>query len=312
MNRKTGILATLFISVALLLGGVNEAQAKRFGGGSSFGSKPSYSQPFQHSTSPSPLSQPGHAPSQQPAAAQNQTARQGFANRGGLMGMLGGLALGGLLGSMFFGGAFEHINIMDMLLFAGLAFVVYRLFAARSAKQNQPVAHAYGRNDYQDSENQAFRNTDRPASSPVGFETDVMFKKGMNAMGPNAVAIPANFDQAGFLAGAERAFRHLQVCWDNRDLASIRGLTTDKVFAEIQDQLRACTTENKTEVLQLNAKLLEVREAGLEMEATVLFNSVMREDGGPEETVREIWHFIRPVNSKQPKWFLDGIQQLVD
>ncbi|MDD4913723.1 MAG: Tim44-like domain-containing protein [Methylococcales bacterium] len=300
MNKKTGILATLFVSTVLMLTSVHDAEARRFGGGSSFGSKPSYSQPYQHPSSPNSFAQPSRSAGQAQAAAQNQTARQGMAGRGGLMGMLGGLALGGLLGSMFFGGAFEHINFMDMLLFAGIAYLVYRLFAARSARQNQPVANAYGRNTHPE--------TDHPA----GFDTNVLFKKDGYAANANTAGIPADFDQTGFLAGAERAFRHLQTSWDNRDLAAIRGLTTDKVFAEIQDQLRASGSANKTEVLSIKAELLDVHQEGNMLEATVLFNSVMREDDSQPENVREVWRFAKPANSQQPKWFLDGIQQIAE
>jgi predicted lipid-binding transport protein (Tim44 family) len=56
--------------------------------------------------------------------------------------------------------------------------------------------------------------------------------------------------------------------------------------------------------------LLEVREQGTELEAAVLFDSLMREDEGETEQVREVWHFTKPISSKQPKWYLDGIQQL--
>ena len=42
--------------------------------------------------------------------------------------------------------------------------------------------------------------------------------------------------------------------------ATIRGLSTDKVFAEIQEQMRASSSANKTEILQLHAELLDVRE----------------------------------------------------
>lgn len=294
-----------------MLGSVHEAQAKRLGGGSSFGSKPSYSQPYQHSTTPNATSQPSRSASQQQAAGQNQTARQSWANRGGLMGMLGGLALGGLLGSLFFGGAFESFNIMDFLLFAGVAYLVYRLFAAKSAQRNQPIANAYGRNAYQETDNQAGYHANEAASgNPGRFNTDLLFNKDKSPITRNAGNIPADFDQRRFLAGAESAFRHLQAAWDNRDLASIRGLSTDKVFAEIQDQLRASNTANKTEVLKLNTELLEVLEVGSEYEASVLFESLMRENDGPEELVREVWHFIKPINSQQTKWFLDGIQQI--
>ncbi|QPK62253.1 Tim44 domain-containing protein [Methylomonas sp. LL1] len=314
MNRKFGILASLFLSLVLMMTGIHEAQAKRMGGGKSFGSRPSYSAPYQRSTSPGATSQTTRSASQQQAATQNQAARQSWAGRGGLMGMLGGLALGGLLGSLFFGGAFENLNLMDMLVFAGIAYLLYRLFAAR-AKQSQPAASTgYSRSSYNGNEGQDDSSTPRTGTNPAGFNTDVMFGKANRNQAVNSTEdvaqIPADFDKPAFLAGAESAFRYLQSAWDKRDLAAIRGLTTDKVFAEIQDQLKASSTDNKTEVLKLTSELLEVREEGTEMEAVVLFDSIMREDDGETEQVREVWHFIKPVNSKQTKWFLDGIQQL--
>lgn len=308
MNRKLGILASLFLSLTLLMAGLQEAQAKRFGGGSSFGSRPSYSAPYKRSTTPAPSSAPTRSTSQQQATAQNQAARQSWANRGGLMGMLGGLALGGLLGSMFFGGAFENFNFMDILVFAGIAYLLFRLFAAKS-RPAQPAGQAYSRENYQQPPQAT--NYGNQAS---GFDTDLMFGKTGQTPTPadagQSIGVPADFDQSAFLAGAENAFRYLQAAWDKADLAAIRGLTTDKVFAEIQSQLRDAAANNKTEVLKVSAELLEVRENGNELEATVLFDSILREDGGDTEQVREVWHFVKPVNSQQTKWFLDGIQQL--
>ncbi len=317
MKSKLGILATLLMAMALLLASMHEAEAKRMGGGKSFGSKPSYSAPYQRSTTPNSAGQPTRSASQQQAATQNQAARQGLASRGGLMGLLGGLALGGLLGSLFFGGAFENINLMDMLLFAGLGFLAYKFLSARARQQTQAAAGtAYGRSSY-DNSSQPAEMAGNPKAGPnaAGFNTDLLFGKGsqQTATGPNQqqpANIPAGFDQSAFLAGAESAFRHLQASWDSRDLASIRGLTTDKVFAEIQDQLRASHAPNKTEILKLTPELLEVREVGNELEAVVLFDSIMREDDAETNQVREVWTFTKPVNSKQPKWFLDGIQQL--
>lgn len=309
MNKKTGILITLMLSVTLLMTGLQEAHAKRMGGGKSFGSSPSYSAPYQRSTSPSPMSQPTRSASQQQAATQNQTARQSWANRGGLMGMLGGLALGGLLGSLFFGGAFENLNLMDMLVFAGIAYLLFRLFASK-ARQNQPAANtAYGRSSYDPNET-SYGQAPTPGANPAGFNTDVMFGKNAQASGAPAAQVPAHFDQAAFLAGAESAYRYLQASWDKADLASIRGLTTDKVFAEIQDQLKASGGQNKTDVLKVSPELLEVRETGNELHAVVLFDCILREDDGNTEQVREVWHFIKPASSQQTKWLLDGIQQL--
>lgn len=309
MNKYISIVATLIIGLALTLGDISDADAKRFGGGSSFGGRSSYSAPYKRSAIP-----PTRSASQQQAAAQNQAARQGMANRGGLMGLLGGLALGGLLGSMFFGGAFENINFMDILVLGGIAFLLYKLFAAKAGTAQRP---AYNRtaNDYEES---------HPIQSgPAGFNTDVLFDKNKKpSTGQNfqadadvneTIVVPEGFDQEAFLSGAKIAFTTLQKAWDDRDLAEIRGLATDKVFAEIQEQLKASVHENHTDILKLDAELLEVREIASELEAVVLFDTIMREDiNGQAEQIREVWHFVKPKISIQPKWLLDGIQQLED
>ena len=278
-------------------------------GGSSFGGRSSYSAPYKRSAIP-----PGRSVNQQQASAQNQAARQGMANRGGLMGMLGGLALGGLLGSLFFGGAFENFNFMDILVFGGIAFLLYKLFAAKAGAAQRP---AYNRTANNYEEPQPIQG------NPAGFNTDVLFNKdkkqsaGQNFQADtglnNTVAVPEGFDQQAFLSGAKIAFTTLQKAWDDRDLAEIRGLSTDKVFAEIQAQIKASGTENHTDILKLDAELLEVREIGSELEAVVLFDAIMREDiNAQTEQVREVWHFVKPKISIQPKWLLDGIQQLED
>ncbi|HEY8094514.1 MAG TPA: Tim44-like domain-containing protein [Methylobacter sp.] len=318
MNKTTGIIAALLMGLSLTLGGMSDADAKRFGGGSSFGSRPSYSAPYQRSATPAP-----HPANQQQAAAPNPAAKPGWASRPGLMGMLGGLALGGLLGSMF-GGGFHGINFMDILVFGGIAFLLYKLFAAKkSGSAQRPVYNRTADNSYQDTAS-SYQEPQAAQANPAGFDTDILFKKDKNdtaASGSyaqptatqSAAVIPKDFDQQAFLSGAKIAFANLQKAWDERDLAEIRGLTTDKVFAEIQDQLKASNTENRTEILKLEAELLEVREVGSELEAVVLFDSIMREDANAQaEQVREVWHFIKPKVSIQPKWYLDGIQQLED
>lgn len=313
MNKYTGIIATLLIGLSLTFGVMSDADAKRFGGGSSFGGRSSYSTPYQRSVTP-----PAR-PAQQQAATPNQAPNPALPNRSGLMGMLGGLALGGLLGSLFAGGGFHGVNFMDFLVFGGIAFLLYKLFAAKKARSaQQPVYNRTADNNYQEPQS---NQTD-----PAGFNTDILFgnKNNTGSSEPlsqpvqqdanfGTAAVPADFDQKAFLDGAKIAFTNLQKAWDDRDLAEIRGLTTDKVFADIQDQLKALTTENRTEVLKLEAELLEVREVGSELEAVVLFDSIMREDSNAQASqVREVWHFIKPKVSIQPKWYLDGIQQLAE
>jgi predicted lipid-binding transport protein (Tim44 family) len=317
MKFPTGVTFSVLLSLFLIFASLNEAEARRFGGGSSFGGRSSYSSPYQRSAQPT-----RSANQQQQAGNPAQAARPGWANRGGLMGMLGGLAIGGLLGSMFMGGGFHGINFMDILIFGALAFFLFKFLAARNASAQRP---AYNRTTHDSGYQDTSSTYDQPIQSkPSGFDTDILFDKNKKAAGLpdqnfqqdadfNTANVPAGFDTQGFLAGAKIAYKALQKAWDERDLAEIRGLTTDKVFAEIQDQIKASTEENHTDVLKIEAELLEVREIGNEIEAVVLFDTVMREDREAQAgQVREVWHFIKPSNPSQTKWLLDGIQQLAD
>jgi predicted lipid-binding transport protein (Tim44 family) len=250
------------------------------------------------------------------AAQRNQAARENLGRRGGMMGMLGGLALGGLLGAMFFGGAFEGINFMDILIFAGIAFLLYKLFASRTQSgMGRPATvgqQSYGQSS--DAEfDQAYQRTAEPASASnrAGFNTDVLFNRGGSVKPASAQTLPADFDKASFLKGAKAAYVHLQAAWDKGDLAELRGLCTDRVFGELQDQIKQREGANHTELLEVDMELLEVADNGSEREATVLFDVLLRENPGlAPAPVKEVWHFIRSNTSQQPIWYLDGIQQL--
>lgn len=316
MKKISFLIVTLVMTLTLGFAGIEDAQAKRFGGARSFGGKSLFSKPYRRSALPSKTTR---SASQQQAHQKNQTLRQNMSRRGGLLGMLGAFAIGGLLGSMLFGGAFQGLNLMDMLLFAGIAYLLYRFFIARKP---QP-ASAYQRGTLDDDtgfsgQPSTFQTKENPGRSSTPFNTDVLFGNKQAADAQDAdfnapVSIPEGFDEADFLAGAKNAFYALQKAWDNGDLAEIRGLTTDKVFAEIQDQLNAMSEPNQTEVLKLETELLDVRELEDNMEAVVLFDSIMRENPDePAIQVREVWHFIKPKRAIAPKWYLDGIQQLED
>lgn len=324
MNKLSSLFLTIIMTATLSFAGISDAEAKRFGGARSFGSASKYSKSYSRKAS-SPTKR---SASQQQAFNKNQSARQTMSKRGGLMGLLGGLALGGLLGSLFFGGAFENFNFMDILIFGGIAYLLFKLFAAKAGRSTRGTA--YGRKNYDTSTQQESLNSSyqRSNSAPVnnaGFDTDIFSRKGQTTsfdkndypaeekLIEDAIVLPKDFNEQDFLEGAKGAFKMLQSAWDKRDLAEIRSLTTDKVFAEIQTQLQNSTSDNHTDVLNIETELLEVREIGNDIEVVVLFDTLMREErtAHPEQ-VREVWTFIKPKNSMQAKWYLDGLQQLED
>ena len=317
-------LVTAVLVCVMSLGfAIDNAEAKRLGGGKSFGGKQSFSQPHNRSVQKEQAAAPSAAP-QQGATAGAAGAAAGGAAKAGMMGMLGGLMVGGLLGALFFGGAFENINFMDVLIFGLIAFIAYKLLASRrrAASAQQPVAAGYGRmetpaEDYQaPQQRQAHQEPQAAPQQKQGgsFDTDLMFKGdkpnlGAAAVAPRFVSKPAGFDEAHFLGGAKSLFVMMQKAWDNGDLADIREFTTDAVFAEIQDQYRARENDSHTEVLSAHAELFDVRETDNALEAAALFTVTLNEDG-EEVHAQEIWHFIKPKAAFKPTWFLDGIQQV--
>lgn len=317
MRTFSGWLAVLVVSFGI---GIGDADAKRLGGGGSFGGKSAFGMPYKRSAA-----QPVRSPRQQQAAQQNQQARDALGRRGGLMGMLGGLALGGLLGALLFGGAFENFNFMDLLVFGGIAYLLYRLLAARAAQARpQPVRADARAAATAPARREALERT--PVITPARTDSNDWFRGDAadtdgapdpvaRALVPPAEAheLPDGFDSTAFLAGARIAYRDLQKAWDARDHATLRALATPAMFAELQKRSEDLAADNRTDVLKLEAELLDARMVDGMLEAVVLFDAIVREDTQAQaQQVREVWHFTKDANATSPTWYLDGIQQLED
>jgi predicted lipid-binding transport protein (Tim44 family) len=311
MKHLSKILLVAIAGLGLLMAQPDDAFAKRLGGGKSFGSRPSYSQPYK--PSPDMGAAPRGAPAGMASPTQrNQPLRDSFRSRGGLMGMLGGLALGGLIGAMLFGGAFENINFLDIAILGFVAYLLFRMFASRRTSPQWETGRE-GAAAPGPFTPDAAREPHRARPTSARFDTDVMSRgdASQGGTGSSTASVPAGFDHAAFMSGAKQAYRHLQKAWDDRDLTELRALTTDRVFEELRGQLQASTETDKTDIIGLEAQLLGVERSAGELRASVLFDARVREaPGEPASTAREVWHFTRSDASPQPTWFLDGIQQM--
>jgi len=295
MKSLVSFFTVLLACTTLLVSGMDVAEAKRLGGGASFGSKFSHSQPLKKN------SMNNSSARQKQAMQQNSARKQQLAQRGGVMGMLGALALGGMLGALFFGGAFEGINFMDILIVGLIIFMLFKFMSRRS--QQPAAAGGYGPTDLNDMDDHQQRHT--PGDQPGGHDNTDENASIDNLRG----TAPKQFAQEAFIDGAKNCFARLQHAWNEGDLSDIRQFTTDHVFGEIQDQHRSRESHGKTEIVSLDAELLSSSDLGSKQEAIVLFKAELTEDGR-SQPVEEVWHFIKPVNSQQTTWFLDGIQQV--
>ncbi|MBM6834621.1 Tim44 domain-containing protein [Desulfovibrio piger] len=293
------------LTMLIMLGGAcmyalpDTADAARLGGGRSFGSRPSMSQPAQ---APSAMQRQSTQQRQQAAQAQ-QPQRKGFL--GGMGGLLGGLLAGSLIGSLLFGGGFSGGGIMDILLLGILLFVGLKLFA-RARSKAQPAPAGAGNAPMGGMEPPLQRN-DTAAS---GWDTLSGQNNAYNSQPEVVIPMPADFDAEEFLRGAKMVYNRLQAAWDSRDLNDIAQFASPAVMDAVRQQLAEETEPSKTEILLVNAQLLSVVNEDKEQRAQVYFDVLMRErpDQPTPSNVREIWHFVRELDGGT--WKLDGIQQV--
>jgi len=296
------VLLPIFAMVLGMIMLVPDADARRLGGGKSLGrSAPAYS---ERQTPLKPMPQQQTQSTQQPNP-QPATNRPGGASR--WLGPLAGLAAGGLLASLLFGDAFEGFQFMDFLLLAALVIGGVMLFRALRAKAAvsgpRPASAAAG----------SAGAGAGPASAPHAFETPDI-GSGLGEY-PGAAAMaglrPAWFNEKEFLRAAKTHFIRLQAAWDEGDMRDIREYTTPDLFAELTLERQSCQGERPfTEVVNLDAELLELVTEGDQVVASVRYSGLIREEQGAEaHPFSEIWHVERALNDPQANWYVAGIQQ---
>lgn len=272
---------SLFMALCISLTFALDAHAKRFGGGKSFGSAPSHqtrqAQPQQRTDN---AAQAGR---QQPAAASGASR---------WLGPLAGLAAGGLLASMFMGDGFEGIQFMDILIFGLIAFVIFRLIAARRRQQQPAMAgHAPMQREMPQQPSIFGSSSAAVASAPV-----------INA--------PAWFNEQSFVGAAREHFLSLQQHWDANEMDKIAEFVTPQLLeflkrerAEIGDAYQS------TYVDDLQIQLDGVDDNAEKTTATLTFVGVSKNSRFDQgEPFSESWRMERAQGENQP-WLVAGIRQ---
>jgi len=281
-----GLMATC-LGAALMVG---DASAAKLGGSRSAGTQRNITSAPQ--ATPPRQAQPA-APATTPAAAP-QSALSRWAP------MLGGLAIGGLLGSMFagsgFGGAIGSILMMALLAFA-VVFVIRLLMRGRT---NPQAAPAGGPMQYSGLGNETV--VAPPPSQSAGFEAQPQLL---------AANIPAGFDAEGFVRQAKLSYIRMQTANDTGNLADLREFTTPEMFEPLKADIDARGGAKQfTDVVTLNADLLEVVTEGDKHWASVRFSGLVREvPGQAPAPFEEVWNLTKPADGSTG-WLLAGIQQM--
>ena len=286
-------LLTLFLALMAVALLTPDAEAKRLGGGRSTGMQ-------RQSVAPKPATPPSGA---QQAAPATPTAAPAPAPKRNWMGPLAGLAAGIGLAALFshLGLGAGMANFVMILLLVLAAFFVLRLIFRRPASDST-------------AEPAQLAGVGCPHIAPIPpTDTSGMTSKLANgpAAGPVHVAsVPDDFDVEAFVRVAKVQFIRMQAAHDSGNIEDIREFTTPEMFAEIKldidDRKGAAQT---TEVVSVDAEVLEVVSESTRHVASVRFRGQIREEiGGPATAFDEVWNLVKPLQGGG--WILAGVQQL--
>lgn len=290
MKSFTTVL-TIFVTCLALFSTSADA-ARRLGGGSSFGKQRAVPTQQQQQRSQEAAPQQSTPPT---AAQTPQQPKQG--NR--WLGPLAGLAIGAGLGALFsnfLGGAGGSI------LLAILAGVAVLFLISRFMRPKQTHTHLQTAQGPADFDNQPVKKPTFDIPPIGGASTPLIVNP--------AAGVQADFPVDSFLRGAKGTFIRLQAANDRKDLDDIREYTTPEVFAEIALQMQERGDEvQKTDVIKLEASVLQAATEGDLSVASVRFTGEIAENGGAPERFDEIWNVQRDLRDAKSGWMLAGIQQ---
>ncbi|MBE0494081.1 MAG: Tim44 domain-containing protein [Thiomicrospira sp.] len=297
-------MAALVLSLTFML--PQPAEAKRFGGGGSFGKQKSM--PAQQRQAPTQQQQAAQTPRQAATAGQ---AASGSAK---WLGPMAGLAAGGFLAWMIFGEGFEGIQFFDILLVALIIFGLMMFLRARQ-RQQRTLAYEQGsqtqtRQPHQSMYDPASSASDSDMSKPNEPLVPVI-GSGLSDYAQHGVNAPDWFDEASFVEGAKQHFMAIQTAWDRGNAAEIESYCTPELFAELQSLMQQVQAgENHTEVDTLYTQVLDQSLEDGYFVVSLGFSGFIKEDRNePAHAFNEVWH-IRRLAKGEGDWQIAGIQQL--
>jgi predicted lipid-binding transport protein (Tim44 family) len=265
-----------------------DVEARRLGGGKSFGMQRNTQQATPKAPAQQQQQQAAGTPAQQPAATTGNK----------WLGPLAGLALGAGLMALFMnngiGGA-----LMGLLLLAAIAGIAVMAFRALRGRASAPLQYAGGEQG----------SGQQPLSSMPGSGAAAHSVAAATATATTG-RWPADFNAAEFLRHARLNFVRLQEANDARDSTALADFLTPDVLAEVQQQWQAeGAAQGKTEVVTLESEVLDVVTEGLLYIVSVHFSGLIREGSGAEaQPFAEIWHLEKPLRGATG-WLVSGIQQ---
>jgi predicted lipid-binding transport protein (Tim44 family) len=309
MKKFLSLLAVVF-TLGLGTVAMDAEAAKRMGSGKSMGTQ----RQATADKAPATTAQSAATPTAGAAAA----AAPSRSWMGPVAGLAAGLGLAALASHMGFGDELASMVMIGLLaaaIMVAIGFIMRKRAAAQQSNAPSPSGMQYAYVNPADARTANAMEHDAPAykvAMPVGgrsaFGTSI--GSGIDGSVTGASRIPADFDTASFERSAKLNFIRLQAASDAGNLDDIRQFTTPEMFAELKMEItERDTATHKSEVISLEAGVIEVDEDADRYLVSVRFTGVIQDDADKQdESFDEVWHLMKSRQGSSG-WVLSGIQQ---
>jgi predicted lipid-binding transport protein (Tim44 family) len=317
---KNGLTA-----LAVVLAGVGmvatpmDVDAKRLGGGRPAGMQ-------RQMPAKQPSATPNQAPNQaqqatpsqqpgQPAAPAAQPGKRSWL--GPIAGIAAGLGIAALMSHFGMGEAFG--NFMTMALLALVAFMVIgwimrRVRGTGAASAGGPQLAGAGA-PYNAGAGAGGYNM-QPTGQPQpmqrqAFGQEPVAGAPLGAAAGGALALPPGFDVQDFTRVAKMIFIRMQAANDAANIEDLRKFTTPELFASLRlDIQERGQAPNQTDVMQLDAELVDAAQEQGQWVVSMRFHGLIREEvNAGAQPFNELWHLVKPAQGPGD-WAIAGIMPL--
>jgi predicted lipid-binding transport protein (Tim44 family) len=319
MKKFLSVLSLLMASATLVLAPMDYADAKRLGGGRPAGMQRQM-----------PAKQPAQQPQQQPGQQNNAAAPvNGAAATGGaaaaagkrswmgpIAGLAAGLGIAALMSHLGMGEAFGNFLMMALLAIAAVFVIRFlmRRFAGGATQQRPAQGMAYAGAGAGHAGASPFGTASPTEQQPLRRQMDPSVPAAGLSSAPLGgvlsapVGLPEGMSAADFERVAKMLFIRLQASNDAGQVDDLRKFTTPELFASLRLDLQdRGNAGQQTDVMQLDAELVDTAQEDGHWVASVRFHGLIREHAEqPAEAFDELWHFVKPVAGDRD-WAIAGI-----
>jgi predicted lipid-binding transport protein (Tim44 family) len=299
---RSSIVALALAVVATALASFN-ADARRVGGGRGIGMQRSApAQPAAPpTTTPAPTTPaaPAATPARPvPPGAATPAPTPGRSWLGPIAGLAAGLGLAALMSHLGLGAEFGSLLLVALLVFGGIWLL--RAIVRRATTQAPLPAGA---------PSGALQATRAPPAGGPSFEAPNATRASAAIEPSFGAALPGGFDADGFARTAKALFVRLQEANDAGRVEELRGFATPELHAALREDVVARRgNPQRTDVVRLDAQVLDVATESAQQVVSVRFHGLVRETADlPAEPFDEVWHFVRPRDGSR-EWAVAGIQ----